>query len=113
MGRKISIAYYLSAAAGAEGDVTLYTVEAARRFRLQSALISFESDSNYELELSLLRGIRQILPSLGSYRAYKGNITDESNEELASGERLVLHYKNNNTTSARQALVLIRGELDD
>jgi len=112
MGRKISIAYYLSASAGDEDDVELYEVEAARRLKLESVLINFESDSNYELELSLFRGIKQILPSSGSYRAYKGNITDECDEVLDSGERLILHYKNNNSTTARQAFILVRGELE-
>ena len=112
MSKKISIAYYLSAAASAEGDVTLYEVEAAKKFRVTSVHVTFPLDTSFELEISLFRGIRQIAPYTGTYRGDGQVIEDDVDEEFSSSERLILHYKNNSTTDVRKAFILVRGELE-
>jgi len=112
MGKKISIAHYLSVPASEEGDVTIYEVEAARKFRVTSVHVTFPLDTNFELEVSVYRGIRQIAPHVGSYRGDGQVIEDDVDEEFSSSERVILHYKNNSTTSTRNAFILVRGELE-
>jgi len=112
MGKKISVAYYLSAAAGAEGDITIYEVEAARRFVTKSVYVAFPPGTYFELEVSIYRGIKQIAPGRGTYRGDAQVIEDELDHDIASSERIILHYKNNNTTQIREAFILIRGELE-
>jgi len=112
MGRKASIAYYLSAAAGAEGDITLYEVEAAKRFVTKSVYVSFPPATYFELEISVYRGIKQVAPYTNSYRGDAQVIEDEFIEDISSSERVILHYKNNNSTQIREAFVLVRGELE-
>jgi len=111
MGEKISIAYYLSASAGTEADVELYTVDAARKFKLNSIYIPFPAASDYELELSFYKGIKKIMPYKNTYRGDDNSFDDCLDEEFQSGERLILHYKNNNVTTIKKAFILVRGEL--
>ena len=113
MSRKISIAHQLSADAGTEGDVTLYEVEPARRFVIKSVYISFPAETDFELALSIFRGIRQIAPYIGAYRGEAQVIEDEVSEEISSSERVVLHYRNESTATVNKAFVLVRGELEE
>ena len=112
MAEKISVPYHLQAAAGAEGDVTVYTVDAAKKFKTASVYLSFPAGTYFELELSIKRGISQIAPHQNSYVGDNQAIEDEFIEDVSSGERVIIHYKNMNATQAREAFVLIRGELE-
>jgi hypothetical protein len=112
MGKKTSIPYFLEASAGAEGDIVIYEVEPARKFKLTSLRVSFPSTTNYELLISFLKGIDQIAPHKGAYRGESEVIEDENDVEFASSERLILHYENLNTTEAKRAFILLRGELE-
>ena len=112
MGKKISLAYYLQAAAGAEDDITLYTVEPARKFKTKSVYIQFPPGTYMELEVSIFRGIKQIAPYQGTYRGDAAVIEDEFIEDISSAERVIIHYKNNNSTEVREAFILVRGELE-
>jgi len=82
MGKKISIAYYLSANGGAEGDVELYTVDPAKRFVTKSVYVSFPPGTYFELEISILRGIKQVAPYKGTYRGDAQVIEDEFIEDI-------------------------------
>jgi len=113
MGKKISIAYYLSTDGGAEGDVTIYEVEAAKRFVTKSVYVAFPPGTYFELEVSIFRGIKQVAPYSGTYRGDAQVIEDEFIEDISSSERVILHYKNNNSTQTREAFILVRGELED
>lgn len=106
-----TITYYLEASKGSKGDIVVYTVPAARRFRLQHIDVEFIKDSNYELRLLFKRGIEQIVPSSGYIAADHSVIRVESDEELPSGSSLILSYENTNTTDARKALIIVTGLL--
>ena len=67
MGVKISIGYHLEASAGAEGDIVLYTVEAARRFKTKSVYVFFPIGNYFELQVYLKRGEKQIAPYKNYY----------------------------------------------
>lgn len=112
MGKQISLAYYLEASAGDEGDVTIYTVEAARKFKCTSCRIQWQKDSAFELQLYLKHGEYQFAPREGYYASDGGNLEDRFEEDFSSGDRLILHYKNTNTTTTRKALVIVRGYLE-
>jgi len=110
--KRFSVAYTGIAPAGQEGDILLYTVQAGRKLTLDFLEINWESGCAFELELSLFRGIEQIAPSVGAYTGDGGRTRDLLDATLDSGERLILHYKNNNPDTPRKASVVVGGVLE-
>ena len=111
MGKKISIAKYISVSAGAEDDVLLYTVDAAHRFQLESLSVIFPSGTNAELEVSILHGIKQFAPYEGVYQGDDCAIDDVSDEIFSSADRIIVHVKNTSSSNAHSVFVIVRGEL--
>ena len=112
MARKISICHKVTASAGAESDVTIYTVQNAKQFKLESIYVSFPAGTYYELELSLYYGAKKIAPEEGVWVGDNQNYEDVLDFTLFSDDGLVLHYKNNNTTNTKEAFVIVRGVLE-
>ena len=112
MGVKIRIGYHLEASAGAEGDIVLYTVEAARRFVTKSVYVFFPIGNYFELQVYLKRGEKQIAPYKNYYCGDGNVIEDEFIEDISSAERVILHYKNTNSSETRECYILVRGELE-
>jgi len=112
MTKKVSIAYHLEASAGSEGDVVLYTVPAARKFKTKSIYIFFPIGNNFELQVYVKRGEMQIAPRENYYVGDGNVIEDEFIEDISSAERVILHYKNTNSTETRECFILMRGELE-
>ena len=111
MPKKQSITYYLQANGGTSGTVSIYTVEPARVFKTASVYVSFPAGTYSELEVSIRRGEMQIAPTKGTYRGDANVIEDEFIEDVESAERIILYYKNNNTTQTRECFIIVRGEL--
>jgi len=111
MPRKVSIATKVTADASASGKTTVFTVPGAYVFRTASVYISFPAGTYGELEISLYRGEQKIAPYSGVYTGDACVIEDEFIEDIASAERVIVAYKNNNSTQAREANIIIRGEL--
>lgn len=112
MGQIISIAYELTADASREGELTLYTVQAAKKFKLTNIYVHFPAGTYFELRIAIMKGIYQVAPHSGVYVGDANVITDKSNHVFESGESVTLYYKNTNTTEARKAFVLLTGELE-
>ena len=112
MAKKISIPYHLVADPGAEDDVVLYTVEAARKFKTKSVYLFFPIGNYMELQVRIFRGMQQIAPYKNYYTGDGNVIEDEFIEDMSSGERVILHYKNTNSTQQREAFIIVRGELE-
>ena len=112
MAKKTSATKKITAAASAEADVVSYTVPAAEKFKAESVYVSFPAGTYFELELTIKRGIKQIAPENGVYVGDAQVIEDEFFEDMSSGERVVVHYKNTNATQQREAFVIVRGERD-
>ncbi len=111
MGKKISITKYIIVNPGDSGEVIAYEVDPAKTFRTQSIYIAFPPGTYFDLELSIMRGIKQIAPYSGTYRGDASVIEDEFVDDISSGEHVIIKYKNNSTTQIREAFVIIRGEL--
>jgi len=108
----VSIPYHLTADPGAEGDVTLYTVPSARTLTITQIQIHFPSGTAGELELSFYRGIEVVAPTTRVYTGDDVLWRFNVNIVFGSGSEVVLHYKNTNTTTAREAYLLLIGELE-
>jgi hypothetical protein len=109
MGKAFSIGYKLTADAGATGDVTIFTIGAARTFTLQNIAVHFPSGQAYKLAVSIFRGIMKIAPKEGSYCSDHSTIQDDSDEVFQSGERIIAHYENSDTENAQSCFILLSG----
>ncbi|WP_448578892.1 hypothetical protein [Thermosphaera sp.] len=112
MSKVFSVAAKIVAEPGSEGDVVMHVVEAARVFTLKQILVGFPAGQNFDLEISIFKGINKIAPSRGVYQGNGFVIMDLSDERFQSGERIIAHFKNNNTTNAQSCFILLTGEIE-
>jgi len=111
MSERVSIHYHLSVSAGAEGQIAIYRVPGGRRLKNITTSITFPAASDYELHIALYRGIRKQLPTSGDYVGDDTRISDDTPAMWGTDEDLILWYKNDNTTTAKDADILIEAEL--
>jgi len=108
--RRISIPYYLEAAGGAEGTISIYRVSAGYKAKNIETNVFFPIGNYGELQIAFYRGIKQQLPSKGVYSGDGYLATDTSDAEWGSDEDIILWYKNLNATETRIAFILMKLE---
>lgn len=108
----ITIFKHITADAEEEDDYTLYEVKSAKRLKLTRVRVSFPAGTYHELSVSLKRGLEQIWPVGDGITGDNEVIYDNIDEEIESGSRLILHYKNSNTTQEREVTVMVTGVLE-
>ena len=112
MARTVNVAYKLTADAGASGEVTIYTVEDARIFKLKGLSVNFPAGQAFKLELAFFRGAQQIAPYVGRFSGDNGWLHAECDALLQSGERLRVAYTNTDTVNPQTCLIVVTGELE-
>jgi len=110
--KPITVTYHLEAGAGAEGYETVYIIPNGRIFQLEKSEVDFPSGTAFELLLALNHGIHQVAPAEGKWRGDGFAVTDYTRYRWLSDEKVLLYYKNLNTTMARKAQVTISGLLE-
>ena len=111
MEQEVHIVYKLAVPANTEGDVTIYTTPKGWDLKTQKISVAFDPATNYDLEISVFDGIRQVAPTTGVFvgKAMAFNTTREI--EFEEGSSIIIHYKNTNETTARTAIIEILGFL--
>lgn len=111
MQQEAHIVYKLEAEAGEEKDVEIYTTPKGWDFETVKISVAFDPATDYDLEISIFDGIRQVAPTQGVFvgKAMAFNTTREIKFE--EGSKIILHYKNTHATSARKAIIEILGFL--
>jgi len=112
LGLTFSLGYRLTAAAGAKGEVTLYTIEAARILRLTGVTVTFPAGQAFKLEVSFFRGAQQVLPSVGVFVGDGSVLHVSCDISFQSGERVRLQYNNTDAAVAQSAHVTLNGVLE-
>jgi len=107
----VSIPYHLSVSAGAEGTVAIYRIPGGRRLRTRQVNITFPDTADYELHVAFYRGPRKLLPTVSDYVGDDTRITDNTPAVWGTDEEVILWYKNDNATVAKDADILIEAEL--
>ncbi|MEM2175113.1 MAG: hypothetical protein QXI58_05795 [Candidatus Micrarchaeia archaeon] len=105
------IAYYGTATKNTEGDVTIYTVPSGQVFTLEKVEVVFGSGVDFDLELSIYHGIKQVVPHEGVIAGSPGRIPLECEWKWQSGDRIILHYKNSNSTTDFKYSCYLIGDL--
>lgn len=111
MQQETHIVYKLEATEDTEADIEIYTTPKGWNFETVKISVAFGPAVDYDLEISLFDGIRQVVPTQGVYvgKAMAFNTTREIKFE--EGAKIILHYKNTNATTVRKAIIEIFGFL--
>jgi len=109
--QEVHIVYKLEATANTEGDVTIYTTPKGWDFATQKISVAFDPATDYDLEISIFDGIKQVAPTTGVFvgKAMAFNTTRVI--EFEEGSEIRVHYKNTNPTTNRKAIIEILGFL--
>lgn len=107
-----TVAYELTAAAGASGTTTVATVTSGRKLRLSRAHFIYPTGSGFNLRVSLWSGAEQIIPDEG-YIVGDGHAVVVTCDKLIEGEHaIVAHYTNNDTGNSHKCLIVLEGALE-
>jgi SOS-response transcriptional repressor LexA len=107
-----SLGYLLTVPAGASGEASVYTVEAARVLRNLKLTACFPPGQKFNLKVRVRVGLKQVLPSQGWLCGDGHAVAVESSESASSGERVIVEYRNDDAASPQSCLILVQGELE-
>jgi len=108
----VQIIYKLTASASSEGDVEIYTVPGGRNLVVEEISVGFDPETEYDLEVSFYDGIRKVAPTDGVYVGKAIAFNTLRKIVFQEGSKVIVHYKNTNTTTARTAVIEIKGHLE-
>lgn len=111
MEQEVHIVYHLKAEANTEADYTLYTTPKGWDFETEGISVAFDPDSDYELEISFFDGIRQVAPTQGVFSGDGMAFNTTRKIKFEEGSSIILHYKNTNKTTTKNAIIEIVGVL--
>jgi len=112
MGKKVSYSYKLEADPGAEGFVTIHTVEAGCILHLKKVEIAFPTGTEDELEISFYYGNMKVLPKQGVFTGDAVKYEKQVDLRYFSGDPVKVYYKNLNATLSRVCDIVIEGTLE-
>ena len=111
MGRPYTAVTHITASAGAESNHTVFTVPSGRRFKLKTLLVLFPAGTYGELEISIYKGSQKMVPDQGVITGDNVLVALETERAWDGGQDVVAHYKNTNTTEARECYLYLIGEM--
>ena len=106
-----SVAYELTAAAGASGEATAYTVTPGRKFIVNNVTFVFPVGSGFSLRVWIQRGTEKIIPKSGYVVGDGHRIPVLANIEFEGGSTIVVGYNNTDATESHKALIILEGVL--
>lgn len=109
--QEVHIVYKLEATADTEGDIEIYTTPKGWDFETDKISVAFDPDTNYDLEVSIFNGIRQVAPTDGVFIGKAMAFNTVRKIEFEESSKVILHYKNTNATTTRTAIIEILGFL--
>jgi len=110
---RLTIPYHLSASASAEGDVTLWTVQGAKKFRIDEIIVRFPSGTAGQLKIYLKYGAGRRWPTGRELVGDSATLKFKADLEYEGGDDIVLHYKNESTTDTLECYIYLCGTLID
>lgn len=111
MNQEVHIVYHLEATADTEADVTIYTTPKGWDFETKEVCVAFPPETDFELEVSFYDGIKKVAPTTGVYVGKGMSFSTDRKIKFEEGSKIILHYKNTNATTVREAVIEIIGTL--
>ena len=106
-----TVAYELTAAAGASGEAAAYTVTPGRKFIVNKVTFVFPVGSGFALRVWIQRGTEKIIPKSGYVVGDGHRIPLLANVEFEGGSSIIVGYDNTDTTDSHKVLVVLEGVL--
>ena len=111
MDQEVHIIYKLEAEANSEGEVEIYTTPKGWDLQTQKINVAFDPDVDYDLEISIFDGIRQVAPTQGVFTGKAMAFNSSREIVFQEGSSIIVHYKNTNASATRHAIIEILGRL--
>ncbi|MBW2649062.1 MAG: hypothetical protein JRC53_04505 [Deltaproteobacteria bacterium] len=108
----ITVAKKITASAGAEGTTTLYSVKSAQKLTVRRVIFHFPAGSAFQLGLAIRRGIYNVCPEEGIVYGDDAVIVLSDDSVFDSGSDVLVYYKNEDSTNAHSAVVVIEGVIE-
>jgi len=109
---KYTVAYELTAAAGASGTATVATVTSGRKLRLSRAHFIFPTGSGFNLQISLWSGAEKIIPDVGYIVGDGHAVAILCDKLIEGGHTVTAHYTNNDASNPHKCLIILEGALE-
>jgi len=113
LGEVISLAYYVSIAAGASGKGTIWKVTPARKFRMKKAKFYTDSGGEGNVKAAIMRGVEKALPFNSELYVPHSPIELEGEVLYNGGENIEVSYSNEDGTNPHMLVVVVTGEIEE
>jgi len=111
MEKEIHIVYRLEATKNTEDDVDIYTTPKGWDLLTEKISVAFDTNVDYDLEVSFYKGIQKVAPTDGVYIGKALSFGTDRKIRFEEDSVIRLHYKNTNATTDRNAVIEIVGKL--
>lgn len=111
MDQEVHIIYKIEADPETEGDEVIYTTPNGWDLQTQKINVAFDPNVDYDLEISIFDGIRQVAPTDGVFVGKAMSFNTSREIIFQEDSSVIVHYKNNNKTTKRYAIIEILGKL--
>jgi hypothetical protein len=105
------LAYSGSISPSATITENVYTIPAGQNFKIEEMQVIFGSGVDFDLEIALYHGPKQVIPEDGVIVGSSGRIPIKCEWTWGSGESIKLYVKNNSTTNDYKYSVILIGDL--
>lgn len=108
----VSVVKAISAAAGATGRETVFTVPAAGKMTITHVMMYFPTGNEGYLEVQLVAGLKNLYPTEGTARGDNTRYDFYQKQELLSGSVIEAVYTNNDSANAHGCYILLEGYIE-
>jgi hypothetical protein len=106
------IAYSGTQIHGTTSTLDIWLVPAGQNFKIEEMQVIFGSGVDFDLEIALYHGPKQVIPEVNTIVGLSGRIPIKCEWTWGSGENIKLYVKNNSTTNDYKYSVILIGELE-
>ena len=109
---KVALTYSGAVAPATEGEAAVYTPTGGQCFTLNALDVVYGVNVDFDLELSLYHGTRQVVPISGVIKGGTGHLPVKAEWTWTSDESIRVHYKNTHASNTYSFTVILQGELE-
>ena len=110
MGQSRTYTKHISAAALADTEAVIGTVQSGVHFTTKRIEININTDAAYDLFLQIRAGKIPFVPETGWLRGSSVKHVSQTKRKIGPNTPIIARYKNTHATEARTAEILIDGE---